>query len=362
MHGRRLTASLGAPFNGCRGPSTHPARAVALTQRVAMRSRCRAWHTLCRSLRPVTVESHEKGAFGVRFVLDRNGTLPAGLGWMSRRMQAWVIASAGFIAFSIGCGGTVQATDPVGSAGASGGERSDLPGGRGNSAGAPGQAGQGAAPGIQAGSSGTGGHEGPCTGDLNTVASSWWTTCPPTLSAARAWAESCSALQPRAETRVTTCGLRVTITLDYATHGKECYYEVLPPCDGEGELVGAEAWDDVPSYCNGTSTQIQAGRTSLRCARDAKQSRVVCVGTNPVEPVDGAGGAAGAGGEDPVPESGPALTACYNAFGSTCEPCCPTTTPECADKPDGYPGYACTPAPKSFCSCTCNGGQWRCGC
>jgi hypothetical protein len=333
-------------------PSSGPSRLLAL------RSHCRAWHNAVparSALRPcatakraVLVRARRDGV--ARFLLD--------LGRMSNRIQAWVIASATVIALSIGCGRTEQ-DEPVGeNAGTSGGERSGMPGGGGSGGRAPGQAGKGAAPAIQPGSGETGGDEGACTGDLNSVAAAWWTTCPPTLSAAKAWAESCPALQPRPVTSITTCGLRVTITLDYGTHGKECYYDVVPPCNGEARLAGAEAWDDVLTYCNGTANKITAGSTSLRCAGDAKQSRDVCVGASPVEE---AGGAAGAGGEQPVPEE-PALTACYDAFGNSCQPCCPATTPECADKPDGYPGYACTPAPQSFCSCSCNGGQWTCGC
>jgi hypothetical protein len=282
-----------------------------------------------------------------------------------------VLASVAYIVLNVGCSGTVRDIAPGAAgtanlprsgdnAGASGGERTtDVLGGRGNIGAAPGQAGDGGALAVQP-DSGTGGHDGACKGDLNTVAASWWTKCPPTLSAAMAWAESCPATQSGAITQVATCGLRATITFDYGTHGKDCHYDIPPPCQGEAELVGAEAWDDVPTYCEGTSNRIEAGRTTLRCADHPQQSRVLCVGPSAVDPTGGTGGEAGTGGEDPGPKE--VLTACHNSFGNTCEPCCPAKTPECTDKPDGYPGYACTPAPDSFCSCQCSGGHWACGC
>ena len=294
--------------------------------------------------------------------------LPAEYRGMNQRRRQWLIASVGYIALNVGCGGTVKDLTPGGAgnahrgenAGASGREHStDVPGGREDVGGAPGHAGYGAAPGIQAGT-GTGGDGGACKGDLKTVAASWWTKCPATLSAAIAWAESCPAGQSSAVTLIAICGLRATIRFDYGTHGKDCEYDVLPPCQAEAELVGAEAWDDVATYCDGTSNNIEAGSTALRCVDYAKQPRVVCGGPSDVDPAGGAGAEAGTSGQDPQSE-GP-LTACYNSFLSGCQPCCPATTPECSHEPDGYPGHACTPSPNSFCACSCNGGKWACGC
>jgi len=60
--------------------------------------------------------------------------------------------------------------------------------------------------------------------------------------------------------------------------------------------------------------------------------------------------------------------------------CCPDAVPpDCSTKPDGYPGYFCTPPCEthpdagwscsqrggvvgSYCECTCQGGSWQCGC
>ena len=73
------------------------------------------------------------------------------------------------------------------------------------------------------------------------------------------------------------------------------------------------------------------------------------------------GGTPSTGG---VPSTGGAADGglCMNSFSGMPEPCCPKTPPDCSTKPDGYPGYGCTPSPGSFCSCTCEGGQWLCGC
>jgi hypothetical protein len=54
---------------------------------------------------------------------------------------------------------------------------------------------------------------------------------------------------------------------------------------------------------------------------------------------------------------------CKNSFsGGQLTPCCPQSNLECVDKPDGYPGFGCTPGDGSFCSCTCSGGMQQCGC
>jgi hypothetical protein len=53
---------------------------------------------------------------------------------------------------------------------------------------------------------------------------------------------------------------------------------------------------------------------------------------------------------------------CQNAFlGGALSPCCPEQL-LCADKPDGYPGFGCTPGDGSYCSCMCQGGEMRCAC
>jgi len=197
---------------------------------------------------------------------------------------------------------------------------------------------------------------GTCDGDFDKVAAIWG-DCPPTLCAALASAESCNAIpQTGVTTRIETCDALTVITHDFSTHGKACYYSNPGTIPGaisaqEPKLVGATAWDDVPTYCDRTSNSIKTG---AQCS-GASLSRILCDGSS------NADGAAGAnGGEDTAPEAGP--RACFNLFSHSCEPCCPTQTPECTGKPDGYPGYRCTQAANSYCSCACASEQWSCGC
>ena len=54
---------------------------------------------------------------------------------------------------------------------------------------------------------------------------------------------------------------------------------------------------------------------------------------------------------------------CKNSFsGGALTPCCPAANLDCAGKPDGYPGFGCTPGENSFCSCSCYGEMQTCGC
>jgi hypothetical protein len=54
---------------------------------------------------------------------------------------------------------------------------------------------------------------------------------------------------------------------------------------------------------------------------------------------------------------------CKNSFSEgQLSPCCAADKLDCAGKPDGYPGFGCTPGEGSFCSCTCYDGQPMCGC
>jgi hypothetical protein len=43
-------------------------------------------------------------------------------------------------------------------------------------------------------------------------------------------------------------------------------------------------------------------------------------------------------------------------------PCCPESNLACVGKPEGYPGFGCTPRDGSFCSCTCSSGVQACAC
>jgi hypothetical protein len=82
-------------------------------------------------------------------------------------------------------------------------------------------------------------------------------------------------------------------------------------------------------------------------------------------PSTGGNAGMGFGGSSGTPDSGTPNDAgalCFNGFDHMQHPCCSKTAPDCSNKPDGYPGYGCTPSPGSFCACTCERGQWLCGC
>jgi len=256
-------------------------------------------------------------------------------------------AGTGCDAASAGCGGHVQGV----------GGDAGVPGGYGNGGSEISGAGDGP---TVAGRGGTGGAGAVCVAALDEVAATWG-HCPPTLCAGMVWAESCDELQPYAQTSVGTCAGLTVITLELGTHGKACYYEQARATGKEPKLVGAAAWDDTPHYCDETSFRIEAGTTPAACGAHTKPGEIVCDGSAaPNNASAGAGGEAGHESGDTPPAAGP--PACFNALSSSCEPCCVTPTPDCTGKPNGYPGYRCTPEPDSFCSCACTSEAWSCGC
>jgi len=276
------------------------------------------------------------------------GTVSAASGIMTRRVWNWVVVGAGWSALIAGCGGSAQdhATGGAGSANhAMGAENNGTDpiqepaapshAGAGNSSGANSPAGDG---GAGSGEGGSG--QSRCTGELSKVAAEWWLECPATYCAALAWAQGCHSIPNHPTARAGSCQDLQVVTLSFGTHSKECYYShgfaFAPP-----KLVGAAATNDTPSYCENTAFRIEAGSTAT-CAPE-----IVCDGSR----------------EEPAPDpDAPPPPACFNSFSSTCEPCCSDTPPECTGKPNGYPGYGCTPEDNSFCSCSCTSEMWTCPC
>jgi hypothetical protein len=263
-------------------------------------------------------------------------------------------------ALGAGCGGSAQDSVHGGEAGSANvshaGQSPVAPGGSGNLD--PGTSGAGNGPAVPAEGGIT--EPGACVGTLDEVAAAWWGHCPPTLCAGLVWAETCPAI-PGETTEVGTCGELRTISLEFGTHGKACYYQLTGLDGGEPKLVGAAAWDDTPTYCDQTSFRIKAGIIPGDCEL-SNDFEVVCGSSllGAPDPSGGADGGAGADGDDTPPKAGP--KACYDALSSSCQPCCPTETPDCTGKPNGYPGYRCTQAPNSSCSCACASEAWSCGC
>jgi hypothetical protein len=131
------------------------------------------------------------------------------------------------------------------------------------------------------------------------------------------------------------------------THGKGCFYAT-------GNLMGAAAWDDVPTYCNGTSRTIVAGAYDTSWRNQVTPR--ICEGSSPSRD---------AGTDAPIKDAGsPSVPPanCYNLFSSTCQPCCSDPPPDCSGQADGYPGYTCTSTINRYCSCQCYSGKWLCGC
>jgi len=115
----------------------------------------------------------------------------------------------------------------------------------------------------------------------------------------------------------------------------------------DGDWVGVHQYSHTTAFCDDTSTDIRYGEQLPDCAGPEPQA---CAGAT-----TDTGGGTGEGGAPPdVPPSN-----CYSDFSGVCGPCCPTTPPDCSDKPNGYPGYGCI---AGFCSCGCNGGEWSCAC
>ncbi len=264
-------------------------------------------------------------------------------------------------------GGTSgQPQGGTGNEAGAGGASGQPQGGTGNEAGAGGTSGQ-----PQGGTAGGG--STPCEGTLDEVSRAWGVECPASDCEARAWA-TCEKLPAEVKSsRSKHCTFSRSdliraneITLDLGNgRGKSCYYE-------SNHLVHAAAWGVGPLYCNATSAQITAGapivcgsggtifnlpattlcdRTSFNGAAGASQG--------------GAGGA-GSGNSAGAPSSPEAK--CLNRFADVCQPCCAAQAPDCTDKPDGYPGYDCTPLATTdniyydYCTCSCSGGNWRCAC
>ena len=71
----------------------------------------------------------------------------------------------------------------------------------------------------------------------------------------------------------------------------------------------------------------------------------------------GAAGISGAAGAADGPRPG-----CVGPDGRIAAHCCADTPPDCTEKPDGYPGYGCTPWGQPLCLCNCAMGKWWCGC
>jgi hypothetical protein len=235
-------------------------------------------------------------------------------------------------------------------------------GGAGNTSTSGGTLGSGGT--VTGGNSAGGASPAACTDTLDAVRKSSFGDCPATLCEAQASATSC-----RPQTGSSTIGSCGTcgpsdysncygfVRFDWGTHSKTCYYGGQSP-NGRYErvtdLIGMMVSDDVPSYCNQTSYTLRGGDVPASCDGNAS-TRIDCAGS-------GLGGNGGSGSTNDAGQNAAPAALCYNNFNGTCQPCCSSNKPDCTEKPDGYPGYDCTPANGGWCSCNCEGGQWLCAC
>jgi hypothetical protein len=197
-----------------------------------------------------------------------------------------------------------------------------------------------------------------CTGSFDAVNALWGFECPPFMCDRDFMAGDCRTLPPNVTRRTTWSQMGKLFEFEFSgTHGRGCIYS-------EDRLMAVTAWDDVPTYCNGTSRTIVANAREPKSGdtdwsdtswRD-KATPQICERT--ISNHDGDAGSAST--ETGLPAVPPAT--CFNRFGRSCEPCCPTPAPDCSGQADGYPGYACTSTANPYCSCSCYGGKWQCLC
>jgi len=206
-----------------------------------------------------------------------------------------------------------------------------------------------------------GGGADSCTGSLESVSKLARFVCPPTLCDAMAWAmASCSSWSSVQVATDQACAGLSAFELELMGGETETciYVDERTPFGGgasgpmlDGALVGVRVTADDQRFCAGTADAISAGQSLPSNCTEPEPSKLC----------DRASSGATPTGDDAAPPA-----ACPDAFSSSCAPCCPAIMPDCAGKPDGYPGYSCTPAPTnsgaSFCSCGCAAGEWQCGC
>ena len=286
------------------------------------------------------------------------GNLLNRLGWIGG--LAWVV---------VGCAGNASSESASATAGSSGAPahaaESDALAQAAGSSGAPALGFEGGAAGAHPGGAEAGAEEqAQCTGKLKNVANAFDFACPREFCEARLLASDCAALPSNVtKTVAEQCGdYADDLSLSFQispTQLKVCYYG-SEPYDAGAMLIGAEVWDEAAEFCDGTTHRIQGGHVRKTCSQDRIWAPAVTL-------CDLARADQSAPDEDVPPR------ACFNKFSRSCQPCCAATAPDCRDKPDGYPGYECTPvAPPDpddrseeknpWCSCRCNDAEWACSC
>jgi hypothetical protein len=284
---------------------------------------------------------------------------------MQNRAWVWLFGLSCVVA---SCGGRASENKGLGAAAgspAAAGRGDDPPfsapsgtaGAPSGTGGAPSAADDAGSAGIAAGAS----SESPCAGTFEDVAKFGGGPCPKALCDGMALATDCSAL-PGSVQRSCTDHNALIFELS-ATRRMVCYYDYDIAFEQPPNLVGASVFDDEASFCDGTATELRAGSPTPNVARDC--DGVPLFGAMPQN-----GGDAFTLCDVAHPELTPANggnppRACLDQFSMSCQVCCPNPTPDCSGKPNGYPGYDCSPSTPdnpSYCSCSCLNGRWDCAC
>lgn len=264
---------------------------------------------------------------------------------------------------SVGSAGTAGTAESAGATNVGGDSSAGTPGAGKNSGGTPGRGDAGMGAGGSDADAGVGGGEmASCTDSLETVSTLTGFACPKTLCDAEAWATaSCSLWSSVSAADVQRCPdlLAFTLTLDHG-ETQTCVYanpstSMWFGAKLDGALLGAAVTAKDQRFCAGTADAISAGQQLSSSCSEPSLGKL-CTRSSSAK-----------GGAEPSNDDARPPAACPNAFSSSCEPCCPAAKPDCTDKPDGYPGYNCTPAPSgeegaSYCSCSCYAGDWQCLC
>jgi hypothetical protein len=146
--------------------------------------------------------------------------------------------------------------------------------GAGGSGGFAAGGGQGGTAGGQGGNAGSGGR---CTGTLETVASAYLPfVCPSDYAAATQWRTTCSTGQHGS---LGSCNGALALSVSGGAWAKDCFYDPVART-----LMGAVAYDDVPSYCNQTSHSIAGGSYPTECPTTQLADLGVCNTCSPTSP------------------------------------------------------------------------------
>jgi hypothetical protein len=99
---------------------------------------------------------------------------------------------------------------------------------------------------------------GACTGPLSEVRRLWSFECPDDYATVLEPMFGCDGQSPQIS--IGAAGDLLVARFHYGTHGGTCFYDPTTR-----RLVGALKFDDIPSFCNRSSSEIRAGTAPGGC-------------------------------------------------------------------------------------------------